>query len=371
MHRSAPDRDRLHGLAPFALLLILALGCSKPAPRGPCSLDGPVGTICGFENPEDLDHITTSGVVVVSDLRMWNGKVPGGGFLSAFVPGSIEVRKIWPLGAPTDARPDPALGDPSCTAPPASDAFYPHGLASAPHGETSLLYVVAHAGPTGGREAVEIFEISGRGKKAVATWKACIPTPEHVQGNDAAVAPDGELVVSNYQPDGSEWRAIYSVLLGKITGDVIAWKPGRGWRHLEESAARHANGVAVSTDGRSVFYAELGSGRVFRIPREGGGTAAFVNVGGKPDNLSWTARGTLLVATHTAVARFILCANGLLPCRTSWEIHEIHPDRMTERLVLSHRGDRIGAVSSALEVGDRMYLGSVFDDRIGVIPVAR
>jgi hypothetical protein len=32
----------------------------------------------------------------------------------------------------------------------------------------------------------------------------------------------------------------------------------------------------------------------------------------------------------------------------------------------AHDGSRIGAVSSVAEVGNRLYFGSVFDDRIGV-----
>lgn len=371
MYRAAPRGLCSHAFVPMVLALLVLLGCNRPAPRGPCSLEGPIGTICGFENPEDIEYLPAEGIVVVSDLRMWSGKAPGGGFLSAFIPGGTEVWKIWPLGAPTDARTDPSLGDPSCAGSPTPGAFYPHGIVATPRGETSLLYVVAHAGPTGGREAVEVFEISGRGKKAVATWKACIPTPGHVLGNDAAVAPDGEIIVSNYQPTGSEWHAVRSVLFRQITGDVMAWKPGRGWRRLEGSAARQPNGVAVSPDGKNVFYSETGSGRVFRIPREGEGESIFVQAGGNPDNLSWTPRGTLLVTTHTGGAAFLLCANGRLPCRTSWEVHEINSEKMTERLVLSHRGDLLGAVSSALELGDRMYLGSVFSDRIGVVAVAR
>ena len=73
-------------------------------------------------------------------------------------------------------------------------------------------------------------------------------------------------------------------------------------------------------------------------------------MGGNPDKLAWTRRGKLLVATHTQGAALLLCALGRAPCRTSWEIHEIEPETMASRLIRSHYGSIIGAVSTPLEV---------------------
>jgi hypothetical protein len=360
------------GAGPFLLAFVLSISsaCSKPEARGPCDPAPPFGTICGFENPEDVEWVPSADLVVVSNIRMWNVDIPGGGTLSALKPGSTEVRKLWPLGAASDFAPDPALGDPKCPGPLRPEAFYNHGIVSAPRGDSALLYAVGHRAKGGaGREAVEVFELTGKGKKAVVAWKACIPTENAIQGNDAAVAPDGELFISNYEPDGSPWHTIRSILLGQNTGDVMGWKRDRGWRHLAGTTARQPNGVAVAPDGKSVFYAELGSGKVHRVAIDGSGARASADVGGNPDNLSWTSRGTLLVATHTGGARFMGCAAGRLPCRTSWEIFEIDPATMSSTLRQAHRGDELGAVSAASEAKSYVYLGSVFDDRIGVYPV--
>jgi hypothetical protein len=365
------DRRTLPFFVFASLCLFLLLGCSRAAPRGPCSGAGPVPTICGFENPEDIEWVPDAGLLVVSDLRMWNVKIPGGGFLSALEPGSTEIRKLWPTGEADDLAPEPAFGDPSCPGPPDPKAFFNHGLTSVPRGDGAILYVVGHRSDRGeGREAVEVFYLRGRGKDARVAWKACIPTEGAIQVNDVAVAPDGAVIVSNYQPTGSPWHTIRSVMLGRKTGDVMGWKALRGWRHVPDTAARQANGVAVSPSGEWIYYSETGSGLVHRITSDGSPPHTTVKVGGNPDNLSWTSRGTLLVATHTGGARFLGCANGRLPCRTSWEIHEIDPATMSEKRILVHDGSSLGAVSAATEAGGKIYLGSVFDDRIGAVPTA-
>jgi hypothetical protein len=49
-------------------------------------------------------------------------------------------------------------------------------------------------------------------------------------------------------------------------------------------------------------------------------------------------------------------------------VHEIDPERMTAKRILAHDGSALGAVSAATEARGVIYLGSVFDDRIGAVP---
>src|SRR5262245_36497479 len=121
------------------------------------------------------------------------GEPHDGGFLAAFVPGTRDVFRLWPRDE-VNAEPEPALGDASCHEPPAAGAFRPHGLTSRPRSDRpdeTLIFVTAHAGDGRGREAVEIFDLTGSGDEARLAWKACIPMPPSVQGNDLAVAEDG------------------------------------------------------------------------------------------------------------------------------------------------------------------------------------
>jgi hypothetical protein len=349
----------------------LALACEN-RPRAACGRGGgTIGTICGFENPEDIESVTDADLLVASNMRFDGRDDPGairGGYLSGLTPASAAVRRLWP--DPTaEASHDPALGDPVCLTPPAGGVFYPHGLTSTTRDGRSLLYTIGHQGEAGGREAVEIFEIVGRGAAARVIWRACVPTRVHVMANDIAVAPDGEIVVSNYQPSVSLWHVVKANVLGLPTGDVQAWSRERGWRVVPGTAAGLPNGVAVSADGRFVYYSESGTGLVHRVARDGTGERGSVDVGGNPDNFTWSGRGTLLVATHTGGARLLACAFGRSPCRTSWEIYEIDPTSMAARLLVAGDGEVLGAVSTPAIVGASLYLASVYDDRIGVLPL--
>jgi DNA-binding beta-propeller fold protein YncE len=279
-------------------------------------------------------------------------------------------RRLWPTDDPArDRGVGVPAGDPSCTEPPAASAFAPHGLASAPTETPSVvrIAVVGH-----GREAVELFDLAGNGDSATLAWRGCVPLPPHTVGNDVSLAADGAIVVSNYMPARAGWHSLFYTLksgLGWNTGDVMEWHRGSGWRHLAGTAAPGPNGVFVSPDGATVLAAETGSGLVSRVPRAGvspGSTAEHVKIGGNPDNLSLSPRGTIFVVTHTDGAAFLLCVFGRLPCRTGWSLFEIDPATLRATLLLHHDGSAVGAVASAAEYEGWVYFGSVFDDRIGV-----
>ena len=362
-----------------ALLVTSVTACSR-APRGACVPDSPagtVGTICGFANPEDVEPIPAFGILLVSNMRHRPGS--SGGYLAALpLDTAAQSRgtpqRLWPTGAAAedngvDAAHPPA-GDPRCVEPPAADVFAPHGITSAPTDAPGVRRIAAVG--HGGRQAIELFDLDGAGGRARLACRGCVPLPPEIVGNDVSIAPDGEIVVSNYMPSMEGMRSLYYTLksgLGGNTGDVIAWRRGSGWRHVAGTAAPSPNGVLVSLDGAYIFYAETGSGQVARVPRaglSGNQTPDHVTIGGNPDNLWLTAHGTILVATHTDGAKFLLCAFNRLPCRTGWSVFEIDPSTLRATQLLHHDGSAVGAVASAAEVDGRLYFGAVFDDRIGV-----
>ncbi len=360
-------------LATVAMAIVTA-GCAGP-PRDACDMAGTPGTVCGFENPEDIELIDSSGVVLVSNLRLGD-PLPGGGFLSAMTTAGAtgddqQARpwKAWPLedgSAPAADNSSALLGSPDCPGPPDPAAFNPHGISSTSSGALALLYVVAHVVEGSGREAIEIFAVVGSGLETKLTWLGCIPTPDAIQANDLAVSANGSVYASNYQPDNSPMHMIKASLLGTDTGGIIAWKPGTGWSEIEGTTSKLANGVALSKDGKVLYYTESISRSLHRKPLDGS-PSVWVDIPGMPDNLSWTERGTLLVASHTSGPRFMACAIGRLPCRSPWIVQELDPTTMALRTLSEHDGDRLGAVATATPAGDKILLGSVFDDRIGVL----
>lgn len=334
------------------LAIALVAGCGGE-PRGPCTQAQPLGSVCGFANPEDVAYAPTAELLVVSEFRIFGR----GGALAGLTPGGSSPFRLWPplTGAPTTER-DPELGDAACP-PPNPAAFHPHGIFV---DGSSRLWVVNH----GGRDSIEVFAIAGRGERTTLAWRGCVLLPEGTSGNDVAVADDGTVVVSNYAPSVDSLLANVKIGFGMTTGDVLRWRRGEGWSTVPGTAASAANGVALSPDGRTLYYAETGGARLVRIGLDGSGRAE-VAVPGAPDNLSWTRQGTLYLASHTSSAAFLGCLFGAV-CRSPWVLLEIEPDSLRVNEVLRHDGEVVGAIASAQQVGDLVYLGAVFGDRIGV-----
>ncbi len=360
-----------HCLVAVAISAQLA-ACMPGSERPPCRLEtsaGEVGSVCGFQNPEDLEALRQAGLIVVSNMNHDRSQ-DSPGFLSTLDINTLAVERLWPIDGRAAAQPEQGLGEASCTEPPQAGAFYPHGLSSRSSAGRTLLYVVAHAGKLGGREAVEIFELTGSDYDRSLLWRACVPTENAIRANDVTVTPGGSIVVSNYEPDDSLANLLKASLFGRPSGDVMQWSPGEGWRHVPGTTAAMANGVVAARDGERILYSETITGDIHRVPLDGGGGGFTLEIGGNPDNFTWTGRQTLLLATHTAGAKFMLCRYGPSPCRSSWEVYEIDPRTMASERVFAHDGERVGAVATALEIDGRIFLGAVFDDRVGVISLS-
>jgi hypothetical protein len=359
-------------LALLVVVAAVASACGQGPPRPSCGTrGGPIATLCGFENPEDIEYVMDADLLVASNMR-FDGRDEAdairGGYLSGHAPAAGATHRLWP-DAKAETTPDPSLGDPVCMTPPPAGVLYPHGITSVTRDGRPLIYAIGHQGEAGGREAVEIFEVVGRGRAARVIWRACVPMRPRVMGNDIAIAPDGEIIVSNYQPSVSLWPLIKANVLGLSTGEIQAWSRDRGWRTIPGTEAGLPNGVAASADGRFVYYSETATGLVYRISRDGSGEKLSVDIGGKPDNFAWSGRGTLLVATHTDGIGVVACAFGRSPCRTAWEVYELNPTSMEAKLFLAGDGEVLGAMSTPAVVGPMLYLASIFDDRIGVLPM--
>ncbi len=358
----------------YALGAALIAGCAS-TPRGDCGparWTGEIGSICGVANPEDIEVVSEAGIALVSEMRF--PAHTGGGSIAAIALDEVEAgtaspRRLWPPESADRQPPAELVGDPSCTKPAAD--FSPHGLFSAGAAGARRVAVVNH----GEVESVELFDLVGSGKNAQLRWRGCVPLPPDTSANDVAIAPDGEIVVSNFMPDPPTkpslrglWSMFTASTFGWATGDVMAWTKEHGWRHVRGTEATAPNGVAVSADGESIYYAETFGSRVVRVPRAGRGEGPpqAVEIPGGPDNLSWTSRGTLLVATHMSTTALTFCMLGKTPCRSSWAVYEIDPTSLSAKEILRHDGEVVGAVATAAESGKLHFLGAVYDDRIGV-----
>jgi hypothetical protein len=128
------------------------------------------------------------------------------------------------------------------------------------------------------------------------------------------------------------------------------------------------NGIALAPGEATLAIAFTGSGDVAIRPlTPTGSSVRDIALGGHPDNLVFSSQVKLLALVHTNGLGVLICRFGALPCTSPWQLFEIDPASGVARERFAHDGSRIGAVASVAEVGERLYFGSVFDDRIGLL----
>jgi hypothetical protein len=337
-----------------ALALAAVFGCSDPPPR-PCgAAPGGLATVCGLARPEDLAWVASKRTLLASEMGFEAPKRGGGVSVVELDSAEPTPRRLWPAPqAPRD--PGRLRGDPSCSAPPGPDGFSGHGLDAAAPGAGATEVPIAVVGH-GDREAVELFDLRGEGSSLELVWRGCVPLPAGTAGNDVAIGADGSLYVTNYLPTVHGLHALLALrrgARGEATGDVLAWTPEQGWRHLPGTEAALPNGIALARDGDTLFVAENASRRLMRLSLRTGERTPGGALSGHPDNLSWTERGTLLAAL-------------LLPEPPGgFEIAEVDPATLAAKQRFAHDGSAIHSVTSAVEVEGTLFLGSMADDRMG------
>jgi DNA-binding beta-propeller fold protein YncE len=126
-----------------------------------------------------------------------------------------------------------------------------------------------------------------------------------------------------------------------------------------------ANGIAVSGDGRWLFVASFGTGEVIRFDRSSTPPAReTIPVGILPDNIRWTPQGTLYAAGNNTAD---FC--GQPPCAEGWSVVEITPYTLVATRIAADGGESdLRDASSALRVGDEIWVGTYGGDRLAIVP---
>jgi hypothetical protein len=339
-----------------ALALAAGVACGGPAPIVDCVARDGVTPLCAFQNPEDLAVLSEDWLVVSQGARPDRA-----GSLLAFRPRDEARHVLWP-GERAATRP---RGDPRCPGPPDPAAFAPHGIDPTRDG-TSLL-VVNH----GGREAVEVFEIVRASGAPALQWVDCVPMPSDATMNDLAALPGGGFVISQ-MTDGTT-LGMLRLAAGRVSGRVHHHPPGGPLSAIPGSDGVGPNGVEVSPDGRTVFFAEWARARLVRIGLDGS-DRRVAPLGFNPDNLTWRSDGRLLVggqlATPLEATACFDVAEGT--CGLPSAAAAVDPVTLDVERVWTHDPATVaGGISVALEHGDRIWLGSFGGDRLAWIPAVR
>ena len=354
---TAPARRASNARA--VLIALVCAGCSGGDSATPvlgCEAAHGIEPDCRFRNPEDLAAFGDG--LIVSQFAAMDGSRAGDLVYYDLTDWRIET--LFPHGdvAPTTEQ----WGDPACGAPEAA-RFSPHGIDLETRADgRHALYVVNH----GGRESVEVFEVTRAAGGVELAWRGCATGPAEANLNDVVGRADGGFWVTQMYPHGSDlWSMFTGGLLGLDTGFVWEWHSGGVFQKVPGTDVPFANGIEKSSDEATLFVNSYFGDEVRKIDVATGEVLGSVAVD-SPDNVTWSNDGQLLVASHTGSMTDLMACQSLESgaCGFAFEIVAVDPETMTRMPVLAHRGAPMGGVTVALERDGVLYLGTFAGDRV-------
>lgn len=357
----------LAGIALAGFARAQAKGGPPAPPLMECGVHGDIDILCGTRSPEDLELTPDGKFIIVSQFV---GGPAGAGIagLVLFDPAKKTFTKLTPASEPLKD-----WGDPACPGP-IGDALRPHGISLSKRSSGAIqVYVVNH----GGRESIEMFELKPAGAASSLAWHGCVVSTQAF--NDVAAQPDGGFIATHptaLQPQPAPGQAkgapAFDLFSGAASGYVSRWIPGKGEQELQGTRAGYPNGVLASADGRYMYFNAWTAKEVHKYDLKAGKETGVVKLDFMPDNISWTAKRTMLAAGVKG-ARGNCPPAGSTPCIQGFGIAEIDPGKMTAKTVFDSegKGALISGVSEALEVGNSIYVGAFQGDRIVKIPFKR
>lgn len=324
--------------------------------------DDPQGfkSIRGLNNAEDMVQIGDTKWILTGNLgdKSWKN---GGLYL-------IDSETLEWQEADIDFSGDAAEGYEEIIDP---ELFSSHGIASKAVDDNSYeIYAVNH----GGRESVEVFDLTVNDTSPVIAWKGSVPTPDGMRGNSVAPLSDGFLVTIPMTESNA--GTFIDFLGGKPTGAVYKWTVSEGYSEISGGILAGNNGIAVSPDEKWAFVNGYSSRSVTKISlTDENIEPVTAKLSFLPDNIRYSSDGSLLVTGQdcnilTVVALTNGTNIGVSPSDTS--VAELDPDTMEVTKVLDLPKFRaFGGGTTALYVGNDLWISSIRAQRIMILPNAK
>jgi hypothetical protein len=323
-------------LIPAIAVVAIAAIAAQPASRAPACVASET-FLCGQQGPEDL-------IGMGADWAVASAYEGTGGVALIRVRDRKGIT-VYPSAAAKEQLDSKTY--PGCPGPPRG-AFTTHGVYAAPGaGPVHKLFVVGH----GARESIEIFDVDTRGETPAVTWIGCVVAPDPIGLNSVRALPDGGFITTNFLPRN---QPMQSMMAGEKNGELWEWHTASGWQKIPGSEASGANGVELSADGKTLYIAAWGSQSFIRLSR---GATPFkreeIPLGFRIDNIHWAKDGTLLGAGQV---------------NQDWRVVKIDPATLrVTQIYAQNETPAFGGGTVALEVGDKLWVGSYRGDRIAIV----
>jgi hypothetical protein len=311
--------------------------------------------ICGPQGAEDLLSLGDTGMILGSGMS--NATTTAHMYL--INPDTLEFTDL--IRSPNFTQAHDSAMFPDCPGPLNLDSFSVHGLSLNEKSPGVFdVYTTSH----GEREAIEVYELNTTGAAPALAWKGCVVLPANTFANSVARLSDGGFVTTKMMDPSQGFGSIQG---GGITGNVFEWHPGGTVEAVPGTELSGANGIAVSEDERYMYVAAFGSREIVRFDRSTTPIGKeVVSIDIVPDNIRWGTEGKLLTAGNNYVAPDVCSGQG---CATGWSVLEIDAETLeVTRVAGADQTVALQGVSSALQIGDELWIGSFNDDRIGKLP---
>ncbi len=341
--------------------ILLGALFATPALAAAADSCGPVGDfkfVCDAEHPEDLLPVPGTRWIIAS------GFAPGSGL--KLVDSRSKTLHRWFTGAREQIDFD-RTGFGNCPSAPSARAFEPHGISLMPekNGHYRLL-TVNH----GGRETIEVFDVDANADVPLLTWRGCIQSPSGFT-NSVAQFSDGTILVSVLTRPGT---TIADFVRGRKTGGVFEWMPGgRKFHFLRGTDLPGDNGLATDPDQKHFYVVAFGLHAIAAFSRFQTEKPIRISVapGFMPDNIHWVdghliAAGMMSDEPACGGVRKVIrgVADGMM-CHRGYGVAEFYPEPGKFRMIAyGEPNPAFNGVSSALLMGDTLWLGSYQADRI-------
>ncbi|HEV7135547.1 MAG TPA: hypothetical protein VGN43_02850 [Steroidobacteraceae bacterium] len=364
------------------LTMVAALALWVPAPpagaqgaaAGVSAADGcgPVDGlhfVCGAHHPEDMARIPGTPWAIVSAFA------PHGG-LQVLDTRALTLRP-WHAGSPVRRDAGKRIGAADCPGPLQSGELYTQGLSlRVLRPDRYRLYAVNH----GGRESIEIFDVSLASGIPVRRWRGCVLMPAGDAANAVSSFPDGTIIATVLNLPGTT-KADF--VRGKPTGGVFEWQPGtERFRLLPGTELPGNNGLTASPDGKTFYVVAFGLHAIYRYSRSDTRRPirAATAPGFMPDNVHWDD-GRLIAAGMTydepacgGIRRVVNGHADAMLCHRGYVVATLD-SRTLHYTVIAQGGPNpaFNGATTGLIIGSRLWISSYQADRVAyrVLPDAK